>query len=74
MRRVISVDGKVVRGSRTKTATAIQLLMAMDHHSVVLAQQQVASKSNEIPSFAPLLDGLDLQNTVVTADALTGPV
>jgi predicted transposase YbfD/YdcC len=70
VRRVIAVDGKVVRGSRTQTAAAIQLLAAMDHHGVVLAQRQVASKSNEIPSFAPLLDGLELANTVVTADAL----
>ena len=70
MRRVIAVDGKVVRGSRTATAAAIQLLAAMDHHGVVLAQRQVASKSNEIPSFTPLLDGLDLQNSVVTTDAL----
>ncbi|MFJ2095335.1 ISAs1 family transposase [Streptomyces sp. NPDC087901] len=70
VRRVIAVDGKVVRGSRTQTAAAIHLLAAMDHHGVVLAQRQVASKSNEIPSFAPLLDGLELENTVVTADAL----
>ncbi|MEU9379745.1 ISAs1 family transposase [Streptomyces sp. NPDC048279] len=70
VRRVIAVDGKVVRGSRTATAAAIQLLAAMDHHGVVLAQRQVASKSNEIPSFTPLLDGLGLENTVVTADAL----
>ncbi|WP_328760375.1 ISAs1 family transposase [Streptomyces sp. NBC_00271] len=70
VRRVIAVDGKVVRGSRTATAAAIQLLAAMDHHGVVLAQRQVASKSNEIPAFAPLLDGLGLENTVVTVDAL----
>ena len=70
VRRVIAVDGKVVRGSRTRAAAAIQLLAAMDHHGVVLAQRQVASKSNEIPSFAPLLDGLELENAVVTADAL----
>ncbi|MGI5143680.1 ISAs1 family transposase [Streptomyces sp. CA-106110] len=70
VRRVIAVDGKVVRGSRTATAAAIQLLAAMDHHGVVLAQREVASKSNEIPFFAPLLDGLELENTVVTADAL----
>jgi hypothetical protein len=50
---VIAIDGKVVRGSRTKTATAIQLLAAMDHHGVVLAQRQVASKSNEIPHSHP---------------------
>ncbi|MFD1277545.1 transposase family protein [Streptomyces kaempferi] len=53
VRRVIAVDGKVVRGSRTKTATAIQLLAAMDHYGVVLAQRQVASKSNEIPPSHP---------------------
>lgn len=53
VRRVIAVDGKVVRGSRTATAVAIQLLAAMDHHGVVLAQRQVASKSNEIPSSYP---------------------
>jgi hypothetical protein len=58
-RRVIAVDGKVVRGSRTRTAAAIQLLAAMEHHGMVLAQRQVASKSNEIPSFQPLLDLLE---------------
>ncbi|WP_314249752.1 transposase [Streptomyces kutzneri] len=70
MRRVMAVDGKVVRGSRTKIATAIQLLAAMDHQGVVLAQRQIVFKSNEIPSFQPLLDTLDLKSTVLTADAL----
>ncbi|MEU9191426.1 transposase family protein [Streptomyces sp. NPDC048484] len=51
-RRVIAVDGKVVRGSRTQAAAAIQLLAAMDHHGVVLAQRQVASKSNEMTLLA----------------------
>ncbi|EST25498.1 hypothetical protein N566_24505 [Streptomycetaceae bacterium MP113-05] len=68
--RVIAVDGKTVRGSRTATATAVQLLAAMDHHGVVLAQRQITTKSNEIPSFQPLLDTIDLTNTVLTADAL----
>ncbi|MCX4850929.1 helix-turn-helix domain-containing protein [Streptomyces sp. NBC_00893] len=49
VRWVIAVDGEVVRGSRTKTATAMQLLVAMDHHSVVLAQRQVASKATRSP-------------------------
>ncbi|MFI6475917.1 ISAs1 family transposase [Streptomyces sp. NPDC050516] len=70
VRRVIAVDGKVVRGSRSATAATIQLLPAVDHHGVVLAQRQVASKSNEIASVAPLLGGLGLENTVVAADAL----
>lgn len=70
VRRVIAVDGKVVRGSRPQTAAAIGLLAAMEHHGVVLAQRQVVSKSNEIPSFQPLLDTLDLENVVLTTDAL----
>ncbi|WP_233444719.1 ISAs1 family transposase, partial [Streptacidiphilus albus] len=69
-RRVIAVDGKTVRGSRTSTATAVQLLAAMEHHGVVLAQRQISSKSNEIPAFAPLLEELDLTNAVLTTDAL----
>ncbi|WSQ56422.1 ISAs1 family transposase [Streptomyces sp. NBC_01217] len=68
--RAIAVDGKTVRGSRTRTTTAIQLLAAMDHHGVVLAQRQIASKSNEIPAFQPLLDTIDLTDTLLTGDAL----
>ncbi|WP_327725504.1 transposase [Streptomyces europaeiscabiei] len=40
------------------------------HTGYVLAQGQVADKSNEIPAFRPLLDSVDLTGTVITADAL----
>ncbi|WP_333742983.1 transposase family protein [Streptomyces ardesiacus] len=66
----IAVDGKTVRGSRTRTTVAISLLAAMAHSGEVLAQRQVADKSNEIPSFAPLLNGVNLTHAVITADAL----
>ncbi|MFI6650492.1 hypothetical protein ACIBI8_23120 [Streptomyces sp. NPDC050529] len=68
--RAIPVDGKPLRGSRTATTTAIQLLAAMDHHGVALAHRQIASKSNEIPALQPLLDTTDLTDTVLTGDAL----
>ncbi|OIK26982.1 ISAs1 family transposase [Streptomyces malaysiense] len=68
--RPIAVDGKTVRGSRTRTTPAISLLSAMAHSGEFLAQRQVADKSNEIPSFAPLLTGVDLSHAVITADAL----
>ncbi|MFD5574558.1 transposase [Streptomyces cadmiisoli] len=42
----------------------------MDHTGHVLAQRQVAAKSNEIPAFRPLLDSVDLTGAVITADAL----
>ncbi|MFA0839087.1 ISAs1 family transposase [Streptomyces rochei] len=71
IRRAVAVDGKTVRGSRTAKRNALVLIAAMDHAGSVLAQRQIADKSNEIPAFAPLLDSIeDLENTVITADAL----
>jgi predicted transposase YbfD/YdcC len=43
----------------------------MDHATrAVLAQRQVNGAPGEVPAFRPLLAGLDLAGTVVTADAL----
>ncbi|MFF9453585.1 ISAs1 family transposase [Streptomyces flaveolus] len=69
-RRVIAVDGKTLRGSRTTDQPTTALIAEMTHDGDVLAQMQVDGKSNEIPAFAPLLDGIDLTGTVITADAL----
>lgn len=67
----LAVDGKALRGSRTGNGTVTHLLAAMRHDTqTVLAQRQIAAKSNEIPAFTPLLSGLDLSGAVVTADAL----
>ncbi|MEU9129373.1 transposase [Kitasatospora sp. NPDC048540] len=66
----LAVDGKTVRGSRTDGA-AVHLLGAAPHDSQsVIAQREIAAKSNEIPAFAPLLARLDLHGVVVTADAM----
>lgn len=69
-RRLIAVDGKTLRGSRTRHKPATALIAAMTHGGQVLAQRQVDGKSNEIPAFAPLLDSIDLADAVITADAL----
>ncbi|MET8081349.1 ISAs1 family transposase [Streptomyces sp. NPDC005303] len=68
--RAIAVDGRALRGSRTATTSYVTLLAAMDHGGHVLAQRQVADKSNEIPAFQSLLDSIDLTGTAITADAL----
>jgi len=48
----------------------MHLFAALVHKDVtVVAQRQVDSKSNEITSFRPLLESLDLEGKVVTADA-----
>ncbi|WP_337662882.1 ISAs1 family transposase [Streptomyces cellulosae] len=67
--RAVAVDGKQLRGSRAGGGKAVWLLAAMDHAGTVIAQRQIDAKSNETPAFIPLLDGLPLENTVVTADA-----
>jgi predicted transposase YbfD/YdcC len=70
-RRAVAVDGKTLRGSGHHSSPQVHLLAAMDHTSrAVLAQTDVDHTTNEIARFQPLLDRLDLTDTVVTADAL----
>jgi hypothetical protein len=66
------VDGKTLRGSRTRDTTARHVLAAADRDTgVVLASTDVDTKTNEITRFADLLDQInDLRDVVVTADAL----
>lgn len=66
----VAVDGKTSRGAKTPQATAPHLLAALTHTGVVLAQRQVADKSNEITAFIPLLSPLDLTGFVITSDAM----
>jgi predicted transposase YbfD/YdcC len=75
-RLVIAIDGKVERGARLADGRQVHLLSAYDTSAgVVLAQVQIAAKSNEIPAFAPLLDRVaaqlgSLDGVLVVADAL----
>ena len=71
-RRVIAIDGKTLRGSRTTDAAARHVLAACDQASgLVLASTDVDGKTNEITRFQPLLDQIgDLRDTVITVDAL----
>jgi len=67
----VCVDGKTVRGSRDGDQTAIHLVSAFAGQARwVLAQQAVADKSNEITAIPDLLNLLDLEGAVVSADAM----
>ena len=72
----LAVDGKTVRAAIDSKGNQTHLLAAATHgEQLVLGQVEVGAKSNEIPQFAPLLDGLtaagvDLRGLVITADAL----
>ncbi len=70
-RRVIALDGKTVRGARTPTRAAPHLIAAFDHTAgTVLGQVDTAAKSNEIPAVRDLLGLFDLNQVVVTVDAM----
>jgi predicted transposase YbfD/YdcC len=71
-RQAIALDGKTLRGSRTRTTAARHVLAAADQSTgVVLASTDVDSKTNEITRFDALLDQIDnLRGVVITADAL----
>jgi len=67
----IGIDGKVLKWARRGDGTKVHLLSAFVHHEgITIAQQQIASKSNEITAAKPLLEPLDLRGKVVTGDAM----
>lgn len=69
--RGLSVDGKTVRGAVQPDGRAVHLLAAVAHElPMVLAQRDVAHKTNEITQVKPLLDPLELTGWAVTLDAL----
>jgi predicted transposase YbfD/YdcC len=69
--RGLSVDGKAVRGAIQPDGRAVHLLAAVPHEvPAVLAQRDVAHKTNEITQLKPLLDPLNLTGCAVTLDAL----
>lgn len=67
----LALDGKTARGSGDGDQDALHLLSAIVHgEGTVVAQVAVESKTNEITKVEPLLEDLDIEGAVVTADAL----
>jgi len=67
----IALDGKTLRGAHDGDKAAPHLLSAVLHREgVIVAQVAVGEKTNEIPCVKPLLAELDIEDGVVTADAM----
>jgi hypothetical protein len=70
----VRLDGKAVRGAKDADGNQVRLLAALAGPdaagSVVAAQAEVGKKTNEVPVAAVVLDQIDLNNKIVTADAL----
>jgi predicted transposase YbfD/YdcC len=69
---VIAIDGKTVRGARSKDGRAPHLVAALAHGiGAILGQVAVDAKSNEIPAVRELLKAFtDLAGAVFTIDAM----
>lgn len=67
----IAIDGKALRGSGDGESPAFHLLAAVTHETgIVIAQERVDDKTNEITHAQPLLENLDLKGMTITADAM----
>lgn len=68
---VLALDGKSLRGALREDGRAVHLFSAMVHGTgIVVGQEEVDERSNEISAFVPLLEHLDLAGALVTADAM----
>lgn len=67
----IAIDGKTLRGSREQGQSTVHLVSAFATQArLVLGQQAVTEKSNEITAIPDLLSLLELEGAVVSVDAM----
>lgn len=69
--RVIAIDGKTLRRSHDKDEKPLHLVSAFAaENRLVLTQQAVDEKSNEITAIPELLKVLDVKKAIITIDAM----
>ena len=68
---IIPIDGKALRGSKECGNKAIMMVSAWARtNGIVLAQEKVTDKSNEITAIPELLKVLEIKGCIVTIDAM----
>ena len=66
----VAIDGKALRGIHGDQLPGVHLVAAYAHQAgIVVGQQAVGEKKNELDAVAGLLEQLDLNGLVVTGDA-----
>jgi Transposase DDE domain. len=66
----IAVDGKTIKGASVDGKKVHLLSAFLQKQKITIGQVQVGKKSNEITAFRPLLEPLNLEGKIVTADAM----
>ncbi|MCM1059430.1 MAG: ISAs1 family transposase [Eubacterium sp.] len=71
-RSVIAIDGKTIRGSANKKHKAYHVVSAfVAENQLTFGEITVEEKSNEITAVPELLDMLDVETAIITADAMS---
>jgi len=68
---VVAIDGKTIRGAKVNGVSPIHMVSAWScENNLVLGQEKVREKSNEITAIPNLIESLALEGAVVTIDAM----
>lgn len=71
-RSVVAVDGKTIRGSANENHKAYHVVSAfVAENQIVLGEIAVGEKTNEITAVPELLEMLDIESAIITADAMS---
>ncbi len=69
--RGIAIDGKTLRGAQGDQLPGVHLLAAFDHEAkTAIGQMRVDRKANEHKATLALLDVIEVEDSVVTGDAM----
>ena len=68
--KLVSIDGKRIRGSKSSNSCTHILSAWGDEHTISIAGKAVEEKSNEITVISDVLDSIDLTEAVVSIDAM----
>lgn len=71
LKKIICIDGKTMRGNKSKEQKANHIVSAWcDMGGFCLGQKKVEEKSNEITAIPQLLDTIQVKGCVITVDAM----
>ena len=71
--QVLAIDGKCLRGTQenaTLNPTLHLVSLFAVEKGIILAQQPVENKSNEITAIPKVLEQIDIQGAIITSDAM----
>ena len=69
--KILNIDGKCLRGTQKSVMPNLHLVSLFSaEEGILLAQQPVEDKSNEITAIPKILNQIDIQGAIITSDAM----